>query len=284
VLLAAGAGAGLATAFNAPIAGAVFVLEELVRRFDTRITIATLGASAGAIAVARVFLGDAPDFRVAPQAPLSFGALPIYLALGGVAGCLGVAYNHTILGALAAVDRLRRWPIELRAALIGAAVGLLAWFAPSLVGGGDAITQRTLAGSEALVMVALVFLLRFGLGALSYAAGTPGGLFAPMLVLGSQSGLLFGSLCIAWFPDLAPQPIAFAVVGMAAFFTAVVRAPVTGIVLVVEMTASFTLLLPMLGACFGAMVVPTWLGNAPIYDTLRERALRREGGSRPSSH
>jgi CIC family chloride channel protein len=275
VLLAAGAGAGLATAFGAPIAGAVFVLEELVRRFDTRITITTLGASAGAIAVARVILGNAPDFHVAPLPYPGFGTLPIYLALGVIAGCLGVAYNYTLLGTLAAVDRLRRWPVELRAALIGAAVGLLAWFAPGLVGGGDAITQRVLAGSEALVMVAFVFILRFGLGALSYAAGTPGGLFAPMLVLGSQSGLLFGALCKSWFPSMAPYPTAFAVVGMAAFFTAVVRAPVTGIVLVAEMTASFTLLLPMLGACFAAMVVPTMLGNAPIYDTLRERTLRR---------
>jgi chloride channel protein, CIC family len=275
VLLAAGAGAGLATAFSAPIAGAVFVLEELVRRFDTRITITTLGASAGAIAVARVLLGDAPDFRVAPLPDPGFGTLPIYLALGVVAGCLGVAYNYTLLRTLAAVDRLRRCPVELRAALIGAAVGLLAWFAPGLVGGGDAITQRVLAGSEALVMVALVFILRFGLGALSYAAGTPGGLFAPMLVLGSQSGLLFGGLCKDWLPSMAPHPTAFAVVGMAAFFTAVVRAPVTGIVLVMEMTASFTLLLPMLGACFAAMVVPTLLGNAPIYDTLRQRTLQR---------
>jgi chloride channel protein, CIC family len=275
VLLAAGAGAGLATAFGAPIAGAVFVLEELVRRFDTRITITTLGASAGAIAVARVILGNAPDFHVAPLPYPGFGTLPIYLALGVIAGCLGVAYNYTLLGTLAAVDRLRRWPVELRAALIGAAVGLLAWFAPGLVGGGDAITQRVLAGSEALVMVAFVFILRFGLGALSYAAGTPGGLFAPMLVLGSQSGLLFGALCKSWFPSMAPYPTAFAVVGMAAFFTAVVRAPVTGIVLVMEMTASFTLLLPMLGACFAAMVVPTLLGNAPIYDTLRQRTLQR---------
>jgi CIC family chloride channel protein len=95
VLLAAGAGAGLATAFSAPIAGAVFVLEELVRRFDTRITITTLGASAGAIAVARVLLGDAPDFRVAPLPYSGFGTLPIYLALGVVAGFLGIAYNHT---------------------------------------------------------------------------------------------------------------------------------------------------------------------------------------------
>jgi chloride channel protein, CIC family len=172
-------------------------------------------------------------------------------------------------------EGLHRWPVARRAALIGAAVALLAWVAPGLVGGGDAITQRMLAGTEALVMLAFVFMLRFGLGAVSYAAGTPGGLFAPMLVLGSQSGLLFGTLCSHWFPDVAPQPTAFAVVGMAAFFTAVVRAPLTGIVLVTEMTASVTLLLPMLAACFAAMVVPILLRNAPIYDALRQRALQR---------
>jgi CIC family chloride channel protein len=162
-----------------------------------------------------------------------------------------------------------------RAALIVVAAGLLAWFAPGLVGGGDAITQRMLTGTEALVMLAFVFILRFGLGAVSYAAGTPGRLFAPMLVLGSQSGLLFGTLCSRWFPGVAPYPTAFAVVGMATFFTAVVRAPLTGIVLVTEMTASFTLLLPMLAACFAAMVVPTLLCNAPIYETLRQRALQQ---------
>ena len=275
VLLAAGAGAGLATAFNAPIAGAVFVLEELVRRFDTRITIATLGASAGAIAVARVLLGDAPDFHVEPLPYPGFGTVPIHLALGLVAGFLGVAYNRALLGTLAAAERLHRWPVELRAALIGAAVALLAWFAPGLVGGGDAITQRMLAGTETVAMLSVVFLLRFGLGPLSYAAGTPGGLFAPMLVLGSQSGLFFGNLCYQWFPTVAPNPTALAVVGMAAFFTAVVRAPLTGIILVTEMTASFTLLLPMLGACFAAMLVPTLLRDAPIYDSLRERTLRK---------
>src|SRR5207253_6733184 len=98
VLLAAGAGAGLATAFNAPIAGAIFVLEELVRRFDTRITITTLGASTGAIAVARVLLGVAPDFHVEPLPHPGLGTVPIYLALGVVVGFLGIAYNYTLLG------------------------------------------------------------------------------------------------------------------------------------------------------------------------------------------
>lgn len=274
-LLAAGAGAGLATAFNSPIAGAAFVLEELARRFDTRITIATLGASAGAIAVARVLLGDAPDFRVERLAYPAFGTVAIHLALGVIAGFLGIVYNRAIFATLAAMEQLRRWPVELRAALVGAIVGITAWFAPGWVGGGDAITQRTLAGAEALAVLPIIFLFRFGLGAVSYAARTPGGLFAPMLVLGAQSGLLFGILCNQWFPAVAPNPTVLAVVGMAAFFSAVVRAPLTGIVLVIEMTASFTLLLPMLAACFTAMLVPTLLRNAPIYDSLRERMLER---------
>jgi len=270
-LLAAGAGAGLSTAFNAPIAGAVFVLEELVRRFETRITITTLGASAGAIAVARVLLGTAPDFYVQTLPYAGLGAVPIHMALGIVAGLLGVAYNRTILGALAAAKRLHRLQVELRAALVGATVGLLAWFAPSVVGGGDPITQRTLGGAEAVAMLSLLFVLRFGLGPVSYAAGTPGGLFAPLLVLGSQSGLLLGILCFRWFPGIVSHPTELAVVGMVAFFTAVVRAPVTGIILVIEMTGSFALFLPMLGACFVAMLVPTLLRDPPIYDSLRPK-------------
>jgi CIC family chloride channel protein len=222
-----------------------------------------------------VFLGDAPDFHVEPLPYPGFGTVPIHLALGIVAGCAGVAYNRALLGTLAVADRLHRWPVELRAALVGAAVALLAWFAPGVVGGGDTITQRTLSSTETVAMVSVVFLVRFGLGPLSYAAGTPGGLFAPILVLGSQSGLLFGNICSQWFPAAVSNPAALAVVGMAAFFTAVVRAPLTGIILVTEMTASFTLLLPMLSACFAAMLVPNLLHDAPIYDSLGERTLKR---------
>jgi chloride channel protein, CIC family len=275
VLLAAGAGAGLATAFNAPIAGAIFVLEELVRRFEPRIAIVALGASSAAITVAHLLLGYQPDFHVEALAfTRNNGIKVLFFVLGAVAGLAGIAYNHAILGAIAAAERLRQWPVELRAAIIGAAVGILAWFAPGLVGGGDPMTQRVLQGVETLALLPLLFLLRFGLGAVSYAAATPGGLFAPMLVLGAQLGLFFGFGCQFLFSGLGIQPVAFAVVGMAAFFAGVVRAPLTGIVLVTEMTGNVTMLLPMLSACFAAMLFTTLLGNPPIYDSLRERAVR----------
>jgi CIC family chloride channel protein len=169
-LLAAGAGAGLATAFNAPLAGAVFVLEELVRRFELRISIVALGASATAIAVSRGMLGDLPDFHVGTLAYAGAAISPLYFVFGAVAGFVAIAYNRTLLATIAVADRLRSWPVELRAGLIGAAVGTLAWFAPGLVGGGDTITQRTLAGAETLATLPAAFLLRFGLGAVSYAA------------------------------------------------------------------------------------------------------------------
>lgn len=213
----------------------------------------------------------------AATGPLPYGAAaawPLYLALGVLAGLAAGLYNRALLGAIAASERLGGLPIELKAGLVGAAVGVLAWFMPGLVGGGDQITQRLLSAETPLAMIALTFLVRFVLGAVSYAAATPGGLFAPMLVLGTQLGLIFGALCHIAFPHLDIEPGAFAVVGMAAFFTGVVQAPVTGIVLVTEMTAAFTTLLPMLGACFAAMLAANLVASPPIYDSLRERTIR----------
>lgn len=274
-LLAACGGAGIATAFNAPIAGSVFVLEELIRRFDTRIAIAALGSSCSAIAVARLFLSHTPDFTVQALPYSSFQSTFLFIALGILAGLLGMAYNVTLLGTIDLADRLK-WPVEFRAAVIGLLVGAVVWFAPDMVGGGDPITQRTLSGHVSLALLPLLLALRFFLGPLSYAAGTPGGLFAPMLVIGSQLGLLFASVCALVFPHLQAAPAAFAVVAMAAFFTGVVRAPVTGIILVIELTANFTQLMPMLWACFAAMVIPTLFGNRPIYESLSKPAMQSE--------
>lgn len=282
VLLAAGAGAGLATAFNAPIAGAVFVLEELVQRFEHRIAIAALGASASAMTISRLVTGSELDFQVAAFAEPDIASWPLFILLGAVAGVTAVGYNRSILGALALGDAARWLPVEFRAAIIGALIGVIAWFAPGLVGGGDGITQSILSGSTMLAVMPLVFVLRFVLGAASYTAGTPGGLFAPMLVLGTQIGFMFGAAC-GVLPFVSLPPEGFAVVGMAAFFAGVVRAPLTGIVLVMEMTGSSSLLLPAVFASFSAMMSASLLGDRPIYDALRDRTIRAENRLRETT-
>src|SRR4030095_3249463 len=121
------------------------------------------------------------------------------------------------------------------------------------------------------------FAARLVLGPLSYAPGLPGGLFAPLLVVGAASGALFGRALEAVLPALTAQTAAFAAVGMGALFVGVVRAPVTGIALIVEMTGATELFIPLLTACAAAVAVPTILGDSPIYDALRGRDATRRG-------
>ncbi|MBO1766334.1 ClC family H(+)/Cl(-) exchange transporter [Allobranchiibius sp. GilTou38] len=294
VLVAAGAAAGLATAFNAPIAGGVFVLEELVKRFDPRTTLATLVASAAGFAGAHLVLHatTTTDFRVPALGDPTLAQAPSVVTLGVVAGLLGVAYNGAVMAALRIADR-SRVPVVVRALAVGAAVGAIGWWATPLVGGGDNLTQRALLGHGAVLAVLGLIAVRFVLGVVSYAAATPGGLFAPMLVLGSQLGLLVGLLGHAVAPHATLAPAGLALIGMAAFFTSTVRAPVTGIVLATEMTGSTSQLAPMLGACAIAMLVAMALRCAPIYDQLtrrsasaaRENAAEAASGShgRPAS-
>ena len=283
VLLAAGAGAGLAAAFNAPVAGAVFVLEELVRQFELHVAIAALGASATAIFVSQAILGTSPDFHVEELAFADPQTCPLYFVFGAIAGATGVLYCRLLLGAMSVAEKIDRRARGLTAILVGALVGAVAWFAPTLVGGGDPITQKALLGTQPLAALCLVFLLRFGLATASYATTTPGGIFAPMLVLGAQLGLICGEIAKSSFSEFYVQPAGFAVVGMAAFFTAVVRAPLTGIVLATEMISDATMLLPTLGASFCAMIVPTLAREPPIYDSLRDRAApKRRAATRPA--
>ena len=193
--------------------------------------------------------------------------------VGVLCGLLGVLYNKAILAGLRIGDR-SRVPVVSRAVAIGVAVGLVGWFAPSWVGTGDGLTQAALSGGGALGAVLLVFVVRFALGVGSYAANAPGGLFAPMLVLGSHAGLAVG-LALSVFTPLAPgTTAALALIGMAAFFTASVQAPVTGVILASEMTGSVTWLPPMLGTVAIAMLIAMLLGSEPIYDALTTRAAR----------
>jgi CIC family chloride channel protein len=280
VVDAAAAGAGLAVAFNAPIGGSVFVFEELTTRFTPWLLIATLASASVAVWIMRMILGNTVDFTVKHVSSTQSWWLFPFLTLGALLGSVGALYNRLILALLRLSDRLAAISSVTRAGFIGAVVGLAAWFAPTLVGSGDALTQTIFSEPHAIAALLIVFLLRFLIGPWSYAAATPGGLFAPLLLLGASSGALFGEALNHFMPALDFSLVAFAVVGMAALFCASVRAPLTGVVLTVEMTGRGDLTLALLVASLGAMVVATLLDSEPIYVSLKRRMLAQQDMAR----
>jgi CIC family chloride channel protein len=276
-LTAAGAGAGLAAAFNAPLSGLVFVLEEMQRDFRPAVFGAAFVAAAAADVVARSVSGQLPVFTVPKYAMPPLSALPAFGLLGIFAGVLGVAFNRGLLGTLNIMDRFSGRQRFALCASVGAAAGLLAWFWPSAVGGGHELAEAVLANKIALMAIPLLFALRFGLTLSSYGTGAAGGIFAPLLALGALLGLGVGHMIHIFLPAFAAEPGVFAVVGMAAYFTAIVRAPLTGILLISEMTGSYEQMLPLLAASFCAYAVAEYLKDFPIYEALLERDLSRDG-------
>lgn len=271
-------GAGLAVAFNAPVGGALFTIEEVTKSFRVRVILVTLMSTSVAVWVSRFIIPEHADFTVAPIPSPSVAVLAAYVMLGLVAGAVGVAYNALVMGMLRRTDRMRLHATT-RAALIGGLIGLLLWFDPLAAGGGGDVAQLIL-GDQPFTLWALLALLavRFVAGPLSYASGTPGGLFAPLLALGALLGSLFYSVAVAIGGEgaaelLGRSPVPFAAVGMVALFTASVRAPLTGIVLITEMTSTASLTLAMFAAAAAALFMTTALKGRPIYDSLRDRML-----------
>ncbi len=276
-LISAGAGAGLAAAFNAPLSGLVFVLEEVRRDFQPIVFGAAFLAAAVADIVARIGSGQFPVFSVPayPIPPLS--SMPVFALLGVAAGLLGVAFNRSLLATIRAYARIpSRWVVP-AAAVTGGLVGLAGWFSPGLIGSGHALAESTLKGEIVLGAIPLLFAARFLLTTASYGTGAPGGIFAPLLVLGALLGLAVGQVAHHLMPAVVPVPAAFAVVGMAAFFTAIVRAPLTGIMLILEMTGNYSQMLPLLVSCFCAYATAEHVKELPIYEALLQRDLGNAG-------
>ncbi|WP_412074848.1 ClC family H(+)/Cl(-) exchange transporter [Streptomyces xanthophaeus] len=277
------AGAGLAVAFTAPLGGVLFVCEEVTEVVRARLVLLTLIGTATAVGCSQLLLGDGPVFRIPALPDPQLALLPVFLLFGAATGVLGAAYNRLVVGVLAFCDRVTRVGPVARAAVIGAVVGLLLGIDPLLAGGGDQVSGRLLSGDIPLVPVLAVYLvLRFVAGPLSYAAGTPGGLFAPLLALGALWGALVHGLALPFLPGGSSGAVPFAIAGMAAMFAASVRAPVTGLVLTVEMTGATSLLVPLLAACFAATLTADRMGSVPIYDSLRLRSAKWNRPPEPS--
>lgn len=273
-LIASGCGAGLAAAFNAPLAGVVFVLEEVQRGFTPNVFGAALIASVTADVVSRLANGQQPVYDIPFYAAPPLSTLFLYPLLGVLAGLLSVAFTRGLLLTLDGAARLSYPPVALAAA-VGGLIGAIGIFLPDVIGAGHSLIEQTLAGSVVLWAIVPLLLLRYVLTLGSYALGAPGGIFAPLLVLGALLGAGLGDLSHLAFPGLGINPEALAVVGMAALFTGVVRAPLTGLVLVVEMTGNYGQMLPLMLACFTAYAVVEAFNLPPIYEALLKRDLKR---------
>lgn len=282
-LLASGAAAGLACAFNAPLAAVLFVIEETHREFPYtfRTYLGVIFAAAASTMVTQAIGGTAPDLPL-PVVGAPLHLMPAFVLLGIVLGVLGVMLNRSILTAVAFSAWSHARVPYLYPALVGLVAGALLILLPAAVTGGESVilelaTAQNIGVAGLLTLGAIRFLTMVG----SYSSGVPGGIFAPILTLAACVGLAFGGMAQVLLPDAGVTPLSFAIVAMGGLFTASVRAPVVGAALALELTGSYALALPLLATCVTSDLVAQWSGGRPIYTELLERTLAQAGAKPP---
>ena len=274
-LVSAGAAAGLASAFNAPFAGIIFVIEEMHGhfRFNFYSVAAIMIGSSTADIVARALVGPNPVIRMTVFSSPDLSGLWLFVLLGLFFSVVGYLFNKLLILSLDFFSKKSKIRIIFIGVIAGLIIAIIGIFFPDMIGGGYNTISKVFDNSFTLYFLLILFIVRMLLSIFSYSTGVPGGIFTPMLTLGVILGMLFGIVMQSHFPGLVSHPGIFAVAGMAGIFASTVRAPLTGLVLAVEMTSNFELILPLIVTTVTASVVTALLGNKPIYTTLLERTL-----------
>lgn len=283
-LLAAGAAAGLAAAFSAPLAAILFIVEETRRQFPYgyRTYMAVILASIASGLTVESFLGTRPALEIDTSA-LPVASFPLFILLGGLLGALGTGFNSAVLASLDAIQKLpkRLWWLPPLAA--GGLTGVLLIAFPLATGGGEQLVRFVTAGHLGLGLLLLLTVLRFAGVLASYSIAVPGGIFAPMLSIATCAGLAFGVIVTLLLPEANLPAQTFAIAAMGGFFAASVRAPLVAVVLVLELTGAYPLLLPVLVTCAAATLTAHALNGRPVYELLLERTLRLAGETPPAA-
>jgi len=277
-LLPVGAAAGIAAAFNAPIAAVTFTIEEVVGDLDQTVLSGVIVAAAIAAAIERGILGEHPVFTITQSYGLhSASSLVFYAILGVAAAFVSLVFNESLLKLRSYFKVLSAVPAWLRPAVGGLVTGVLAVMAVyyldigGINGGGYNTLSVALSGSLTFKVMAVLCVFKLIATVFSYSSGGAGGIFAPALFIGGMLGGLVGILDAAMLGTGQSEVGAFALVGMGAVFAGVVRAPITSVLIIFEMTGSYGLILPLMIANMSAYALARHYRPTPIYEALIEQ-------------
>lgn len=275
-LVTSGASAGLAGAFGAPLSGVMFALEELHKYISAKLLICTFLASIASDFVGRRIFGMGTSFNLIAHYPKDMNPyyqFILYILFGVIIAFFGKLFTITLIEVQ---DRFKRaeLPRGIKIAFVMSTSMLFCYFLPEVTGGGHELVEEMAGGNRTIQLLIIIFLVKLLFTALCYATGFAGGIFLPMLVLGAIIGKIYGLTLIKYFDigiGLVPH---FMVLGMAGYFVAVVRAPITGAVLILEMTGNFDHLLALVTVSVIAYYVTDLLGLEPIYEILFNRMTK----------
>ncbi len=272
-LLLCGASAGLSAAFNAPLAGVLFAVEEVYKTISPSLLFSVMVSSVTADFISKLFFGTGSVFSFPAFSEIPLSCYWLLLLLGLILGVLGLCYNKTLLWTQKQYQKLKYPFLKLLIPFLLA--GVLGIMLPLVLGGGHKMVEHLEQPGLLLSSMLILLIAKFLFSMLSFGSGAPGGIFFPLLVLGAYIGAIFATVAISALSLPTDMLFAFVIMAMAGYFTAIVHAPVTGILLLCEMTGSFGNILPMAVVCTVSYLVTHRLANQPIYDSLLERMLKK---------
>lgn len=284
-LILVGSAVGITAAFNAPLAGVIFVFEEINHGFDKTLVFIAFVAAIVSDFISKAIFGQATALTF-PIHNIPLESYWVLIVLGVIIGVLGYVYNVGMIKSSDIVSNLKI-PSWLKFVLVFLISGVVALSVPEISDGGHFMMDMLDIAMPSLGVLVLLLVLKYLFSMFSFSSGAPGGIFLPILVLGAYIGASFGSAIVPILGLEHDLIYKFIVISMAGFFAATVRSPITGVVLIAEMSGSTESLVAMIIVSLIAYVVPTLLGNEPIYESLYDRLLlnkNREFVKKPSKH
>lgn len=276
IYLSCGAGAGLAAAFNAPLAGAMFTMEEIHKNFDGRIIVSVMTAAITSDFISKTIFGLSPIFHYTNIQTIPLKYFWLIILLGIILGICGSIYNKVMVYSQKIYEKINILKTEYKLIIPAICSFILAFTIPNVLAGGDKMVKILENNQFILSTLITLLLVKFLFSAICFGSGAPGGIFFPLLVLGSFIGAIFAIICTNIFAiplDLTQKCI---ILAMAGFFCATVRAPFTGIILIAEMTGSLSHMISISLVCIISYVVAYIFKSEPIYESLLDNILSKQ--------